>query len=74
MAENDPEEQQKRVRSTNSVTKRQRCLVHKYRNVMSAIPKREQQEMSTELKGIWQQEKKEEALLKPDCCRMNRLN
>ncbi len=41
---------------------RQRCLVHKQRNVMSAIPKREQQEVMTELKGIWQQEKKEEAL------------
>ena len=44
-------------------TLRQRCLVHKQRNVMSAIPKREQQEVFTELKGIWQQEKKEEALL-----------
>ncbi|MBO0778962.1 MAG: IS256 family transposase [Ktedonobacteraceae bacterium] len=44
-------------------TLRQRCLVHKQRNVMSAIPKREQQEVMTDLKGIWQQEKKEEALL-----------
>jgi transposase-like protein len=44
-------------------TLRQRCLVHKQRNVMSAIPKREQQEVSTELKGIWQQESKQEALL-----------
>ncbi|HLW03604.1 MAG TPA: IS256 family transposase [Ktedonobacterales bacterium] len=44
-------------------TQRQRCLVHKQRNVMSAIPKREQQEVMTELKGIWQQEKKEEALM-----------
>jgi putative transposase len=44
-------------------TLRQRCLVHKQRNVMSAIPKREQQEVITELKGIWQQEKKEDALL-----------
>lgn len=44
-------------------TLRQRCLVHKQRNVLSAIPKREQQEVNTELKGIWQQEKKEEALL-----------
>src|SRR6266516_3398738 len=44
-------------------TLRQRCLVHKQRNVMSAIPKREQQEVMTELKGIWQQEKKEEALV-----------
>lgn len=44
-------------------TLRQRCLVHKQRNVMSAIPKREQQEVSTELAGIWKQEKKEEARL-----------
>lgn len=44
-------------------TPRQRCSVHKQRNVMSAIPKREQQEMSTELKGTWHQESKEEALL-----------
>lgn len=45
------------------VTPRQRCLVHKRRNVMSAIPKREQQEVSTELTGIWKQEKQEDALL-----------
>jgi putative transposase len=42
---------------------RQRCLVHKQRNVMNAIPKREQQEVTTELTGIWKQEKKEDALL-----------
>ncbi len=44
-------------------TLRQRCLVHKQRNVMNAIPKREQQEVITELTGIWKQETKEEALL-----------
>jgi putative transposase len=44
-------------------TLRQRCLVHKQRNVMSAIPKREQQEVSTDLTGIWKQETKEAALL-----------
>jgi putative transposase len=44
-------------------TLRQRCLVHKQRNVMSAIPKREQHEVLTELTGIWHQESKEEALL-----------
>jgi putative transposase len=44
-------------------TLRQRCLVHKQRNVMSAIPKREQQEVVTDLAGIWKQEKKEAALL-----------
>jgi hypothetical protein len=46
-----------------ATTLRQRCLVHKQRNVLSALAKREQQEVITELKGIWQQEKKEEALL-----------
>ncbi len=44
-------------------TPRQRCLVHKQRNVMNAIPKREQKEVATELAGIWKQEKKEDALL-----------
>ena len=44
-------------------TLRQRCLVHKQRNVMNAIPKREQQEVTTELTGIWKQEKQEDALL-----------
>jgi putative transposase len=44
-------------------TLRQRCLVHKQRNVMNAIPKREYQEVVTDLTGIWKQEKKEEALL-----------
>lgn len=34
-------------------TLRQRCLVHKQRHVMSTIPKREQQAVSTELAGIW---------------------
>src|SRR5437016_11300115 len=42
---------------------RQRCLVHKQRNVMNAIPKREYQEVVTDLTGIWKQEKKEDALL-----------
>src|SRR5579883_1521484 len=40
-------------------TPRQRCLVHKQRNVMSAIPKREQAEVSADLTGIWKQETKE---------------
>ncbi len=44
-------------------TPRQRCLLHKQRNVMRAIPKREQQEVMADLKGIWTQEKKEDALL-----------
>lgn len=44
-------------------TLRQRCLVHKQRNVLSAIARREQQEVMAELTGIWKQETKEQALL-----------
>jgi putative transposase len=51
------------VRSLFTATLRQRCLVHKQRNVLNAIPRRERQEVATELLGIWKQEKKEEALL-----------
>jgi putative transposase len=42
---------------------RQRCLVHKQRNVMNAIPHRERKEVETELAGIWKQDRKEDALL-----------
>src|SRR5437667_541451 len=45
-----------------SATPRQRCLVHKLRNVMSAIPRREREDVQTALTGIWKQEKKEDAL------------
>lgn len=45
-----------------SATPRQRCLVHKQRNVMSAIPRREREDVQAELSGIWKQEKKEDAL------------
>src|SRR2546422_6300490 len=51
------------VASLFPVTLRQRCLVHKQRNVMNAIAHREQKEVATELAGIWKQEKKEDALL-----------
>lgn len=44
-------------------TLRQRCLVHKQRNVLSAIPKREHQEVATELAAIFKQAEREEALL-----------
>jgi transposase-like protein len=44
-----------------TATPRQRCVVHKQRNVLNAIPHRERQEVSTELLGIWKQEKKEDA-------------
>jgi putative transposase len=45
-----------------SATPRQRCLVHKQRNVLNAIPRREREAVQVELTGIWKQEKKEEAL------------
>ncbi len=45
-----------------SATARQRCLVHKQRNVLNAIPRREREEVQAELTAIWKQEKKEDAL------------
>jgi putative transposase len=51
------------IKSLFTATLRQRCLVHKQRNVLNAIPHRERQEVATELGGIWKQEKKEDALL-----------
>jgi putative transposase len=46
-----------------SATPRQRCVVHKQRNVLNAIPHRERKEVSAELSGIFKQEKKEDAQL-----------
>ena len=46
-----------------SATSRQRCLVHKQRNVLNAIPKRERSEVQAELVAIWQQPTKQEALV-----------
>jgi putative transposase len=45
-----------------SATPRQRCLVHKLRNVMSTIPRREREDVQADLTGIWKQEKKVDAL------------
>ncbi|HEX9131746.1 MAG TPA: IS256 family transposase, partial [Ktedonobacteraceae bacterium] len=45
-----------------SATPRQRCLVHKQRNVLNAIPRRERAEVAAELVGIWEQPTKEEAV------------
>ena len=45
-----------------AATPRQRCLVHKQRNVTSAIPRRERAAVQAELVGIWQQRNKLEAL------------
>ena len=44
-------------------TLRQRCLVHKQRNVLNAIPHRERQVVAAELSGAFKQETKEEALV-----------
>src|SRR5947208_2248564 len=45
-----------------SATPRQRCLVHKQRNVLNAIPRRERGEVQAELVGIWEQPSKQEAM------------
>jgi transposase-like protein len=39
-----------------------RCLVHKQRNVLNAIPRRERGEVQAELVGIWKQANKQEAV------------
>jgi transposase-like protein len=51
------------VGSLFTATPRQRCVVHKQRNVLNAIPHRERKEISAELSGIFKQERKEDALL-----------
>jgi len=45
-----------------SATPRQRCLVHKQRNILSAIPRREREDVQAELVGIWEQPSKQEAV------------
>jgi putative transposase len=45
-----------------AATPRQRCLVHKQRNVLNAIPRRERGEVQAELLGIWDQASKQEAV------------
>src|SRR2546427_1107632 len=45
-----------------AATPRQRCLVHKQRNVLNAIPRREREDVQTALTGIWDQPTKQEAL------------
>ena len=46
-----------------AATPRQRCLVHKQRNVLAAIPRRERGDVQAELVSIWEQPSKEEALV-----------
>src|SRR5258708_14322222 len=43
-------------------TPRQRCLLHKQRNVLNAVPRRVRQEVEAELLGIWAQPTKEGAV------------
>ena len=50
------------VKEGFAATPRQRCLVHKQRNVLNAIARRERSEVQAELVGIWQQPSKPEAL------------
>ncbi|GAC1633276.1 MAG: IS256 family transposase [Ktedonobacteraceae bacterium] len=46
-----------------TATPRQRCLVHKQRNILNAIPKHERGDVQAELVGIWDQPTKPEALV-----------
>jgi len=45
-----------------AATPRQRCLVHKQRTILNAIPRRERSDVQVELVGIWEQATKPEAL------------
>ena len=51
------------VKELFPATPRQRCLVHKQRNVLNAIARRERAEVQAELVGIWDQPSKEEAMV-----------
>lgn len=44
-----------------TATPRQRCLVHKLRNVLSAIPRREREAVQQEVSGIWKAPTQEQA-------------
>jgi putative transposase len=46
-----------------AATPRQRCLLHKQRNVLNAIPRRERGDVQAELVGIWEQPTKQEAVI-----------
>ena len=51
------------VKELFTATPRQRCLLHKQRNVINAIPRRQRGEIQAELVGIWEQPTKPEALI-----------
>ena len=46
-----------------SATPGQRCLIHKQRNVLNAIPRRERGDVQAELVGIWDQPTQQEAVV-----------
>src|SRR5712692_7543884 len=46
-----------------AATPRQRCLLHKQRNILNAISRRERSDVQVELVGIWEQPTKQEALI-----------
>jgi len=50
------------VKELFGATPRQRCLLHKQRNVLNAVPRRVRHDVETELVGIWAQTTKEGAL------------
>ena len=50
------------VQALFSATPRQRCLLHKQRNVLNAVPRRVRQGVEAELQGIWAQPTKEGAV------------
>ncbi len=50
------------VKELFAATPRQRCLVHKQRNVLNTVPRRERGTVQAELAGIWDQPSKGEAL------------
>jgi putative transposase len=51
------------VQALFPATPRQRCLLHKQRNVLNAVPRRVRHDVETELLGIWAQPNKEGALI-----------
>ena len=51
------------VKELFSATPRQRCLVHKQRNILNAVPRRERGDVQAELVGIWDQPSKQEAVV-----------
>lgn len=50
------------VKELFAATPRQRCLLHKQRNVLNAVPSLVRYEVETELAGIWAQPTREGAL------------